>query len=1476
LIGSAPDQIRVIEWRVRNFSGESGDFTKTFQVWLYEGTNEVRLVYGVGTDFSPTNGVVGASLGIASAAGSFQSITTSDHSVSTSVQNNGNLPWPGNGRTYLFAPPAPVALTYEWTPNTYLNNDAIANPLAQSVQGSETYVVEVGAPNGCSRLDTLELVSGVELIASIAPADTAICLNESVLLSSVVTGGGTPYTYLWDNPAASTTANITVSPLETTTYTVTVTDNCGISEEAEVTVTINPLPTIVVTPGSALFCGVDTVELVASGAESYLWSPATGLSVTDSSVVTATPTETITYTVTGTDVNGCENTGTATITVSPEVSVTLVPELANVCLGDNTNLVATASPVGFNASASSGTLSLAVPDNDLVTGLTSGLALSGTSSTVGASSVVSVTLNVTHSWNSDLQIYLVGPGNCGTLELSTNNGSSGDNYTNTVLTTPSAFPSITTAFAPMTGNWSPEGTVDGVTNVGTTTLPTTNLVGCPVDGTWNLRVFDNTEGDFGTLIDWSLSVGNGINAGTYSHVITTTGGATIGSVSNSGPNSSVGTAAVSNLDAGVNTFTVVTTSTTGCSATTTTTITAGVPLAVTIETTANPICEGDEMTLTANASGGGEPFSYLWSPGGATTQSIAVSPTDDTEYTVTVEDACDNTVAESVTIVVNDRPSAVASASLACVGGDLQLTGVSDTGTEFTWSGPDGFASTDQNPSISGVTAVNSGDYIFTATLGDCSASSTVSVTVNAASSPVTVNPTTINSCFGNTVPLTASGGTGGVPATASVGGTSASTSSGSLTPFYRLFENYRVQYLVRAVDLQNAGIVAGNLTSLAFNVTALGTTTGGFPNNMEDYTVKIGTTASTVVTSTAPLSSTFTTVFGPVSYSPTLGVNTLNFATPFNWNGSSNIVIDICFDNDPAATCNAGSPVCWGNTPTVNVANASYTGTWSSAADDVARCGYTGSGSTTNTRPVMSFGYTTQQQPVYTWSPATGLSSTTGPTVTATVGSTIQYTVTATLPSGCSNQGTSDIIVDPNATTVTLELRSDDGSEVSWEIVTLTDVVVCEGGDYPVEADIITANCCLAQGCYRLRVMDSGGDGFGTAGGYQLRTLGSDPTDIRIIDNLGNFTNLTANGSLSAIGNGPSAFCFPFAADPKPQFQHRDKLDFVSGNYLISEEVAAVSAQWQVGNQTDDGYEFWIYDPNGTYAYRRFRNHATSDGFANVGATRACHMKINNWFASQAAPANVLLNVRIRPRVNGVNGPFGPAYRFKIDPARAACPLTKLNDFPGNQFESCDQTRTWGSGIIHAIPVPSANQYQWRFRTVGEPLAPIIVRTTTTYFLQLNWPTNPLIPGKTYTVDVRARKGTTWCTDAVAPALVDPWGTICSLTIVGGNAQGGGEQLVLEGNSANLAMFPNPNRGDQLWLSLDGIEEGVTQVSVDIYDMAGHRAVARMIPTQGTNLNTVLDLSGTDAGGSLAAGVYVVHIMAGDARYTERLVIQR
>jgi subtilisin-like proprotein convertase family protein len=1457
LVGSAPNQVRVIEWRVRNFSGESGDFTKTFQVWLYEGTNEIRMVYGVGTDFSPTTTAVGASLGIAGTSSSFQSITTSDHSVSTVTANNGNLPWPGDGRTYLFTPPAPVVLTYLWTPNTYLNNDAIANPLAQSVQGSETYVVTIGAPNGCSRVDTLDLVGGLPLVASISATDTTLCVGQSTILSAVVTGGGTPYTYLW-SPGGASVAGITVSPTETTEYTVTVTDNCGINLEVDFTVNVNPLPTVEVTPGTALFCGVDTVDLEASGASTYTWSPAAGLSATTGAAVTATPTATTTYTATGTDANGCVNTATSIITVAPEVSLSFAPELANICLGGSTNLVATAGPTSFNATANSGTISVAIPDGSL-TGASSTLALAGGAGSIGANSTVSVTVNITHGWNEDLDIYLVGPGNCGTLELSTDNGGSDDNYTNTVFVTPSAFPSITDGVSPFTGSWTPEGTVNTAADLesgvdgGTYALPASVLAGCPVNGTWTLRVFDDESIFSGTLTNWAIDISGA--GGSYTHEIT--GPGTIGTPVLSGDGNSIATASVSGLPQGENIFTVVSTSSTGCSATTTTTITVGEPLVVTIEPSANPICEGDQVTLTANASGGGEPFEYLWSPGGATTAAITVSPGTTTLYSVTVNDACTNEESANVNVVVNDRPSATATASLACVGGTLQLTGTSDTGTSFAWTGPNAFASTQQSPSISNVTAANAGTYTFTATLGDCSASGTVNVTVNAGASAVTVNPTTINSCFGNTVPLVASGGAGALPATANLGGTSPTTSTTN-TPFNRTDENRKTQYLVRALDLQNAGITAGNLTSLSFNVTS-GINT---PNFMNGYTMKIGTTLAATTSTSAPLTLVApVTVFGPADYSPVLGSNAFTFDTPFNWNGSSNIVVEICFENDaPGGTCSG----CFGNSPTMSMVSASYTGTWNSSADNAPRCAYTGSGSTSTSRPAMTWGYTAQQQPVYTWSPATGLSGTIGASVTATVGSTIQYTVTATLPSGCTNAGTSTINVDPNATTVTLELRSNNMAQASWEIITGTGtpVVVCSGSGY-VGSPVLD-NCCLAEGCYRLRVFDSGGDGFGSTGGYQLRTLGSNPADIRIIDNLGNFNS----GSESSISGGPNAFCFPMGAQ-KPIFTSREKLDWTTGQYIVAEEDAAVSAQWLQGvSQTDDGYEFWFFDPNGGYAFRRFRNHATSDGFGNVGATRACHMKINNWSAASHIPANRLMNVRIRSRVNGLNGPWGPAYRFKIDPALAACPLTKLNNIPGNQFESCNKSRLWGSGWIHALPVTGANRYQFRFRLPAEGYAQVI--TSNTYFLQLNWTAVPgLTPGKTYQVDVRISKngGTTWC------QIPGQWGgDVCTLEILDPNdMQGGGQELAVEGNNANLLMWPNPNNGDQLWLSLDAIEENVETVSVDIFDLAGKRAMARIIPTQGGHLNTVLDVNG-----ELGAGVYIVTITAGDKVYTERLVIAK
>ncbi len=435
--------------------------------------------------------------------------------------------------------------------------------------------------------------------------------------------------------------------------------------------------------------------------------------------------------------------------------------------------------------------------------------------------------------------------------------------------------------------------------------------------------------------------------------------------------------------------------------------------------------------------------------------------------------------------------------------------------------------------------------------------------------------------------------------------------------------------------------------------------------------------------------------------------------------------------------------------------------------------------------------------------------------------------------------------------TDLVLEFQTDsNGPQNTWELRTMgTNILVQNGGGWYPGSAVITDNTCLPDGCYYLRVFDAGGDGM-VNGGYILRTT----TGQRVIDNRNNFTS----GSMSAvIGNG--GFCLPLGSD-RLIFTSCDKLDWVNDQYIVAAPNPAVSAQWGVGDQTDDGYQFWWFDPNGNFGYSKFRSHATSDGFGPANAVRACHARINNWSPNQI-PANMLMNVKVRSRVNGANSNWGPVCRFKIDPVTAACPLTKLMDIPGNQFYSCGVTRTWGgSNRVHARPVDGATQYQFRFNN-GELAAPVI-RTVTTYYLNLNW--TPALPNGTYQVQVRAFKNGAWCVTSL------PWGDECNVTIVGSTAMTQNGDGTVSTGDAKLAMFPNPNRGDLLTLSLSAVEEGVNTVSVDIFDLTGAVVSSRTIAVNDGMVYQVLELN------EMASGLYMVNITAGSSATPSDWVIAK
>ena len=138
-----------------------------------------------------------------------------------------------------------------------------------------------------------------------------ICDGGSANLTA--TGGGT---YSWSPTtglSSGTSATPVATPTSTTTYTVTVDDGNGCIGTATITVQVDPAP--VVTVNSGTICVGESINLTASGAATYAWSPTTGLSPTTGATVTASPTTTTNYTVTGSTV-GCPNaTAVATVTV---------------------------------------------------------------------------------------------------------------------------------------------------------------------------------------------------------------------------------------------------------------------------------------------------------------------------------------------------------------------------------------------------------------------------------------------------------------------------------------------------------------------------------------------------------------------------------------------------------------------------------------------------------------------------------------------------------------------------------------------------------------------------------------------------------------------------------------------------------------------------------------------------------------------------------------------------------------------------------------------------------------------------------------------------------------------------------------------------------------------------------------------------------------------------------------------------------
>ncbi len=191
-------------------------------------------------------------------------------------------------------------------------------------------------------------------------------------------------------------------------------------------------------------------------------------------------------------------------------------------------------------------------------------------------------------------------------------------------------------------------------------------------------------------------------------------------------------------------------------------------------------------------------------------------------------------------------------------------------------------------------------------------------------------------------------------PSFSAIGSGINTTSTTGLTPFSSYYEGSREQYLVKASELTAAGFPAGNITSLSFNVTASGSYA------QTNFTIKMAHTANTVITGAygTPVGG-FVSVYTNASLTtPATGWKTFTFSTPFVWNGVSNLLIDICHDNDPTNSCTN----CYGTNSTVAYTSTSFNSCFGSYADNAQSCGVQASSALASTyykmRPNMMFGY--------------------------------------------------------------------------------------------------------------------------------------------------------------------------------------------------------------------------------------------------------------------------------------------------------------------------------------------------------------------------------------------------------------------------------------------------------------------------------------------------------------------------------------
>lgn len=579
------------------------------------------------------------------------------------------------------------AANYSWSlPGTWTGtaNSNVINALV----GSGSGVLSVIASNSCglSNPQTLSVTVNPLPTLTISSISNSICYGSTLLLSA---GGANSYT--WNIGPIS--ASISITPTTNTSYSVIGTDNNGCVNSASKTITVNPLPSLSIIGNSATCLG-ESVTFSASGATSYTWS-----NLANTSSILVTPIANTTYTLNGTDINGCQNTLTKNIVVNALPSV-IITGNSNVCIGNALNLVANgASSYTWNTQANTSSVIVTPTTNTSYTVIgadVNGCTNSAVKSiTVNALPILSVAGNTAVCFGNSLILVAVGANTY--------------SWTNSIVSSSISVAPISNTAYTVIGTDLNGCSNSSVKNITVNALPVITISGANTPVCSGSTVVLNASG--ATTFTWNTQmVANSISA-----VV----------INNS-------------------TYSVVGMDVNGCFGSAVKNVTVNPLPSISISSNSLNICSG--QTATLNASGA---TSYTWS-NNANSSIINVSPSATATYSVTGTDAngCTNFVSQIVTVNPLPIVSIVSNHTLICAGETASLTAFG--ATTYSWSVSQGVSLITITPSITatysviGVDANNcSNTAAFTQSVSECTA-----IRLNSLPNTINVYPNPNNGVF--------------------------------------------------------------------------------------------------------------------------------------------------------------------------------------------------------------------------------------------------------------------------------------------------------------------------------------------------------------------------------------------------------------------------------------------------------------------------------------------------------------------------------------------------------------------------------------------------------------------------------------------------------------------------------------------------------------------------------------------------------